>query len=45
MENTSPMLMHSTYFKLGPENTSDIAEDYMKKALECLSTSKGMVSF
>lgn len=45
MPGTAPMLMHSTYFNLGPNNTVDIAEAYMSEALEYLSTSKGMISF
>jgi len=45
MANTSPMLMHSTYFSLGPNNTPDVAGAYMAEALEYLSTSKGLVSF
>lgn len=45
MENTSPMLMHSTYFNLGPNNTPDVAAAYMAEALQYLSTSKGLVSF
>lgn len=42
---SKPMLMHSTYFKLGPNNTPDIAEAYMADALAYLSSSRGMVSF
>ncbi len=45
MANTVPMLMHSTYFNLGPNNTPDIASAYMAEALEYLSTSQGMISF
>lgn len=39
------MLMHSTYFNLGPNNTPDVAEAYMTEALEYLSASKGVISF
>lgn len=39
------MLMHSTYFNLGPNNTTDIAEAYMSEALQYLSTSPGLISF
>jgi hypothetical protein len=45
MATTAPMLMHSTYFNLGPNNTPDVAGAYMAEALEYLSTSKGMISF
>jgi hypothetical protein len=45
MANTPPLLMHSTYFDLGPNNTTDVAEAYMAEAREYLSSSKGMVSF
>ena len=45
MPTTAPMLMHSTYFSLGPNNTPDVAEAYMAEALEYLSTSKGISSF
>lgn len=45
MATTAPMLMHSTYFSLGPNNTADIASAYMAEALEYLSTSQGMISF
>ena len=40
-----PILMHSTYFNLGVNNTPDVAEAYMAEGLQYLSTSKGMVSF
>lgn len=39
------MLMHSTYFNLGANNTPDVAAAYMAEALEYLSTSPGMISF
>jgi hypothetical protein len=45
METTAPMLMHSTYFNLGPNNTPDIASAYMAEALQYLSTSPGLISF
>jgi len=45
MANTSPMLMHSTYFKLLPSNAPDIAEAFMFEALQYLSTSAGLISF
>ncbi len=35
------MLLHSTYFNLGPNNTVDVANAYMSEALEYLSTSQG----
>lgn len=44
-DKTAPMLMHSTYFNLGPNNTPDISEAYMSEALQYLSTSPGLVSF
>ena len=45
MTPSAPMLMHSTYFNLGPNNTPDIAGAYMAEALNYLSTSKNMISF
>ena len=45
MANKLPMLMHSTYFNLGANNTPDVAGAYMAEALQYLSTSKGMISF
>lgn len=45
MSPQAPMLLHSTYFNLGINNTPDIAEAYMAEALQYLSTSKGMISF
>lgn len=45
MTKDAPMLMHSTYFNLGINNTPDIANAYMSEALEYLSTSQGMISF
>lgn len=45
MSNPEPMLMHSTYFNLGPNNTKDIAEAYMTDALQYLSGATGMISF
>lgn len=45
MANAKPVLMHSTYFNLGANNTPDVAEAYMAEAREYLSSSKGMVSF
>ena len=41
----APMLMHSTYFNLGINNTPDITAAYMSEALEYLSVSQGMISF
>ncbi|UAY56184.1 Dabb family protein [Arachidicoccus terrestris] len=45
METAMPMLMHSTYFNLGVNNTPDITSAYMAEALEYLSISPGLVSF
>lgn len=46
MLSTTPgPLMHSTYFSLGANYTTDIAEAYMADALDYLSTSKGIISF
>ncbi len=45
MSKPAPMLMHSTYFNLGPNNTKDVQEAHMAEALEYLSGSSGMVSF
>ena len=45
MSSKAPMLMHSTYFNLGPNNTVDVAGAYMAEALQYLSTSPGMISF
>ena len=45
MAGNAPMLLHSTYFNLGPNNTPDIGEAYMSEALQYLSTSPGMISF
>ncbi len=45
MADTKPMLLHSTYFNLGPNNTPDIAEAYMSEALAYLSSSPGMIAF
>jgi Stress responsive A/B Barrel Domain len=45
MAGNAPMLLHSTYFDLGANNTPDIAEAYMAEALQYLSTSPGMISF
>ena len=45
MADAKPVLMHSTYFYLGPNNTPDIAAAYMAEARDYLSSSKGMVSF
>ncbi len=45
MSSTPPMLMHSTYFNLGANNTPDVAAAYMAEALQYLSTSQGLISF
>lgn len=45
MPATPPMLMHSTYFHLGANNTPDVLSAYMAEALQYLSTSKGILSF
>jgi len=45
MANTAPMLMHSTYFSLGLNNTPDVGEAYMAEALQYLSNSPGLISF
>ncbi len=45
MTTTTPMLMHSTYFDLGVNNTPDVTNAFMAEALKNLSTSKGMISF
>src|SRR6186713_957745 len=45
MPDKSPMLMHSTYFNLGPNNTVDVAGAYMAEALQYLSTSPGLIAF
>lgn len=45
MTSTPPMLLHSTYFNLGPNNTPDVRQAYMATALENLSTAKGLASF
>lgn len=39
------MLLHSTYFNLGANNTKDVASAYMADALAYLSKSPGLVSF
>lgn len=39
------MLMHSTYFNLGPNNTPDITSAYMAEAFAYLSISPGLVAF
>lgn len=45
MNTEAPMLMHSTYFNLGLNNTPDVASAYMAEALEYLSNSQGLISF
>ena len=42
---TSPLLMHSTYFKLLPDSSEDIRNEFMKDCQDYLSTSPGMISF
>lgn len=45
MSSANPAIMHSTYFKLGVNNTPDVSEAFMAEAAEYLSSSKGMVAF
>lgn len=43
--NSSPMIMHSTYFKLQQGSSPDTRESYMAACREYLSTAQGMMSF
>jgi hypothetical protein len=44
-ENTSPKMMHSTYFSLAMGSTPGLRESYMDACSAYLSTSDGMLSF
>lgn len=45
MSAPANLLMHSTYFSLGANNTPDVLNAYMAEALQYLSTAQGLLCF